>query len=48
MYLSGVTVEYRCDSGYILHPQENNIISCNDFGEWSGTIGNCFPGYLLN
>ena len=42
LYLSGTMVEYTCDSGYALYPNENNALSCNSSGEWEGTIGNCY------
>ena len=42
MYLSGTIVEYVCDNGFVIYPQEDNIISCDSAGEWNGKIGKCF------
>ena len=44
MYLSGTIIEYTCDDGFILYPQEDSRISCNSFGEWESAIGKCYPG----
>ena len=44
MYLSGTIVEYVCDDGFVMYPEEDNRISCNNFGEWNGSAGICYPG----
>ena len=48
MYLSGTIVEYTCDSGFVMYPEEDNLISCDASGEWNGSIGGCYPGNLYN
>ena len=40
------TAVYKCMDDYALNPPDDNTKQCVVNGDWTGTLGTCFPGKI--
>ena len=43
--MNGAVVQYKCENGYELLPENKNELVCNESGSWhGGPLGACYTG----